>query len=349
METKFWRLDSKKIDNEKIAAAAELIKAGEVVAFPTETVYGLGANAFNDEAVKKIFAAKGRPSDNPLIVHVASIEQAETVAEISPLARTLMETFCPGPLSLVLPKKEGIAPRVTAGHDTVAIRMPNHPIALALIRAAGVPIAAPSANLSGKPSPTAADHVYHDLAGKIPCILGAEDARVGVESTVVMLRGTPCVLLRPGAITKEQLEPFCGEIILPTKEQADVPQAPGMKYTHYAPEGKVYLLEHKEQLQEAYSYFQNLGKSIALLIPNQWQGEVGSLKKIKEEQIFWLGDETYLEEVAARIFKGLRYCDEIGAEVVLAAAFCEDGIGVAVMNRLGKAAQKEGWNHGGNR
>lgn len=185
METKFWRLDREQIDAEKINKAAELICRGEIVAFPTETVYGLGANALDDEAVKKIFAAKGRPSDNPLIVHVASIEQAEAVAEVSSLARKLMEAFWPGPLSIVLPKKDGVAARVTAGQPTVAVRMPNHPVALALIRAAGVPIAAPSANLSGKPSPTTAEHVYHDLKGRVPCILGAEDTKVGVESTVV--------------------------------------------------------------------------------------------------------------------------------------------------------------------
>lgn len=343
METKFWRLDREQIDAEKINKAAELICRGEIVAFPTETVYGLGANALDDEAVKKIFAAKGRPSDNPLIVHVASIEQAEAVAEVSSLARKLMEAFWPGPLSIVLPKKDGVAARVTAGQPTVAVRMPNHPVALALIRAAGVPIAAPSANLSGKPSPTTAEHVYHDLKGRVPCILGAEDTKVGVESTVVQAAQQPCVLLRPGAITKEQLEAYCGEILLPNKKQIDIPQAPGMKYTHYAPEGKVYLIDGREQLAEAYGYWQKQDKKIALLIPNQWQDVIAN---IPENQVYLLGDERNLAEIAAAIFKGLRYCDEIGAEIVLAAAFAKEGIGMAVMNRLGKAAQKEGWNHG---
>lgn len=344
METQFWQLDRENPDKEKIELAAELIRHGELVAFPTETVYGLGANALDDQAVKKIFAAKGRPSDNPLIVHVANIAQAEAVAEVSPLARKLMEAFWPGPLSIVLPKKDGVAASVTAGQATVAVRMPNHPVALALIEAAGVPIAAPSANLSGKPSPTTADHVYHDLKGRVPCILGAEDTKVGVESTVIQVCQTPCVLLRPGAVTKEQLEAYCGEILLPNKKQMEIPQAPGMKYTHYAPEGKVYLVKNKQELQEAYAHWQGQGKKVVLLIPKQWQG---ILPAIPKEQVFLLGDEEDLREIAAAIFKGLRYCDEIGAEIVLAASFGEEGIGMAVMNRLGKAAQKEKWNHDG--
>lgn len=343
METRFWKLDREQIEPEKIKAAADLIRAGETVAFPTETVYGLGANALDDGAVRKIFAAKGRPSDNPLIVHVASIAQAEAVAEVTPLARKLMEAFWPGPLSIVLPKKDGVAPSVTAGQATVAVRMPNHPVALALIKAAGVPIAAPSANLSGKPSPTTADHVYHDLKGRVPCILGADDTKVGVESTVVQVAQQPCVLLRPGAITQEQLEAYCGEILLPNQQQIEIPQAPGMKYTHYAPEGKVYLVKNKQELQEAYAHWQRQEKKIVLLIPKQWQG---ILPAIPKEQVFLLGDEEDLAEIAAAIFKGLRYCDDIGAEIVLAASFDLEGIGTAIMNRLGKAAQKEGWNHG---
>lgn len=343
METRFWKLDREQIEPEKIKAAADLIRAGETVAFPTETVYGLGANALDDGAVRKIFAAKGRPSDNPLIVHVASIAQAEAVAEVTPLARKLMEAFWPGPLSIVLPKKDGVASSVTAGQATVAVRMPNHPVALALIKAAGVPIAAPSANLSGKPSPTTADHVYHDLKGRVPCILGADDTKVGVESTVVQVAQQPCVLLRPGAITQEQLEAYCGEILLPNQQQIEIPQAPGMKYTHYAPEGKVYLVKNKQELQEAYAHWQRQEKKIVLLIPKQWQG---ILPAIPKEQVFLLGDEEDLAEIAAAIFKGLRYCDDIGAEIVLAASFDLEGIGTAIMNRLGKAAQKEGWNHG---
>lgn len=343
METKFWRLDREYPDQEKIKAAADFIRGGETVAFPTETVYGLGANALDDQAVKKIFVAKGRPSDNPLIVHVASIAQAEAVAEVTPLARKLMEAFWPGPLSLVLPKKAGVAPSVTAGQATVAVRMPNHPVALALIKAAGVPIAAPSANLSGKPSPTTADHVYHDLKGRVPCILGAEDTKVGVESTVVQVAQQPCVLLRPGAITQEQLEAYCGKVLLPNKQQMEIPQAPGMKYTHYAPEGKVYLVKNKQELQEAYAHWQGQGKKVVLLIPKQWQG---ILPAIPEEQVFLLGSQEDLREIAAAIFKGLRYCDDIGAEIVLAASFGLEGIGAAIMNRLGKAAQKEDWNRG---
>ena len=344
METKFWRLDREQIDEEKINEAAALIRQGEVVAFPTETVYGLGANALDDQAVKKIFVAKGRPSDNPLIVHVATIAQAEAVAEISPLARKLMETFWPGPLSIVLPKKDGVAASVTAGQETVAVRMPNHPVALALIQAAGVPIAAPSANLSGKPSPTAADHVYHDLKGRIPCILGAEDTKVGVESTVVQVCQNPCVLLRPGAVTKEQLEAYCGKILLPNKKQMEIPQAPGMKYTHYAPEGKVYLVANEQEIYDAYTYWQGQGKKIVLLIPNQWRGVI---KDLSDEQIFLLGDAENLSEIAAAVFKGLRYCDDMGAEIVLAASCGEEGIGMAVMNRLTKAAQKEKWSDDG--
>lgn len=346
METKFWQLDRDCLDTDKINEAAAYIRRGEVVAFPTETVYGLGANACDENAVKKIFTAKGRPSDNPLIVHVATIEQAEMVAEVNDVARKLMETFWPGPLSIVLPKKPGIAVNVTAGQPTVAVRMPNHPVALALIKAAGVPIAAPSANLSGKPSPTTGQHVYNDLCGKIPCILGAEDAQVGVESTVIQVCQKPCVLLRPGAITKEQLAVFCGEIVLPGKAQIDVPQAPGMKYTHYAPNGKVYLVDTVQELKDAYGYWQKQGKKIAVLLPNQWRETGENLKEIQNSQLFFLGDACDLSQVARHIFKGLRYCDEIDAEIVFVASFPETGIGMAVMNRLAKAAQKEGWAYG---
>lgn len=220
-----------------------------MVAFPTETVYGLGAVATNEEAVKKIFEAKGRPSDNPLIVHIGTIEEVSAyVEEIPEKAKKLMERFWPGPLTLILKAKPGVlAKNVTAGLSTVGIRMPDHEVALGLLRTLKKPLAAPSANRSGKPSPTKAEHVYEDLQGRIPLILDGGTTGIGIESTVLDVTVNPPVILRPGGVTKEMLEAEIGEVIEPTpKEQQleSAPKAPGMKYTHYAPEAPVYLIEN---------------------------------------------------------------------------------------------------------
>ena len=249
METKLWKVDQ---DAEyaqgypHIIEAAKYLANNEVIAFPTETVYGLGANAKSEEAVRKVYEAKGRPNDNPLIVHVASESQLdELVTEISPLAKRLMKEFWPGPLTLILKRKPGqLASSVTAGLDTVAVRCPSHPVALRLIEASGLPIAAPSANTSGKPSPTTAKHVQDDLDGRIAGIVDGGATGVGVESTVLDCTVEVPVILRPGGVTREQLELMIGpvkeEVALSKKDET--PKAPGMKYTHYAPESTVTLV-----------------------------------------------------------------------------------------------------------
>ena len=237
---------------ESIALGAELLRKGELVAFPTETVYGLGANAFDSEAVRNIFAAKGRPADNPLIVHVWSRDQLAGICEVPPLAEKLMDAFWPGPLTLLMPRKPQIPLVVTASLPTVAVRMPSHPVAAALLKACNVPVAAPSANRSGKPSPTAAKHVMEDMEGRIPLILDGGNCEVGVESTVLDISGeVPCIL-RPGGITKGMLEQVlprvdvAGSVLRPL-QPGEKALSPGMRYKHYAPAGVVTLVEGEER------------------------------------------------------------------------------------------------------
>ncbi len=240
LQTMIVKVDPLKPDDKILLPAAELLRAGKLVAFPTETVYGLGANALNPEAVRAIFAAKGRPADNPLIVHVAKISDLEKVVrEISPLARLLMEKFMPGPLTLVLPRSELVPDVVTAGLDTVAVRLPEHPVARRLIELASVPVAAPSANRSGRPSPTLAEHVLEDMNGRIPLIVDGGPSDFGVESTVLDVTGSVPVILRPGAVTIEELQAVAGTVLVagasPAPALNTTPRSPGMKYRHYAP------------------------------------------------------------------------------------------------------------------
>ncbi|KHE69210.1 L-threonylcarbamoyladenylate synthase, partial [Halobacillus sp. BBL2006] len=246
METKFWKPSQPLENNSSIEEAAQLLRNQHVVAFPTETVYGLGADATNEEAVQRIFEAKGRPSDNPLIVHVADIEQVEELAQNIPeRAYQLMEAFWPGPLTLVLESNGVAAKNVTAGLSTIGIRMPDHPLALALLRNAGKPLAAPSANRSGRPSPTEAEHVWQDLNGRVSGILDGGATGVGVESTVLDCTSQPPVILRPGGVTKEDLEKILSKVDIDNalKDEQRQPKSPGMKYTHYAPEAPLWLVE----------------------------------------------------------------------------------------------------------
>ena len=335
IETKYYKLALHAIDAGMIEEAAALLQQGEVVAFPTETVYGLGANALDAAAVAKIFAAKGRPNDNPLIVHVHDQALAEQVARLNPLALKLMQAFWPGPLTLVLPKREVIPEAVTAGLPTVAIRMPDHPVALQLIAASGLPIAAPSANLSGKPSPTSGMHVYQDLKGKIAMVLDGGAAGVGLESTVLDLSADVPAILRPGAITAEDLTPYCAEISEPQNLQdKSAPKAPGMKYKHYAPKGEVLLVE-KEALLGAYAEKAALGGRVAVLADNTIEG-------LHELPFYYpLSEEGGLKQTAQRLFAALRWCDDIDADTILVQIFPKQGIGKAIMNRLEKAAAKK--------
>lgn len=326
------------VDNEKVySQAVDLLNKGEVVAFPTETVYGLGAVATNEQAVKKIFEAKGRPSDNPLIVHIGTKEELkEYIEEIPEIAYPLIETFWPGPLTLIMKPKKGIfAPNVTAGLSTVGIRMPNHPVALNLLRKLKKPVAAPSANRSGRPSPTKAEHVFEDLQGKIPYIIDGGETGVGIESTVLDITTTPPVILRPGGVTSEMLNEVIGEVIQPTIEEQKMettPKAPGMKYTHYAPKAPLYLIENdKELVKKAIEKLKSQGEQVALLAPSDFND-------INVDYFFSFGNVSDQKSIASSLYDLLRECDKTDATLILATTTERAGIGVAIMNRLEKAS-----------
>ncbi|AMV12522.1 MULTISPECIES: L-threonylcarbamoyladenylate synthase [Geobacillus] len=339
LKTRVWVVDNivdKQQVYPQIREAVEWLRAGEVIAFPTETVYGLGADAANTAAVEKIFAAKGRPSDNPLIVHVASMAQAEAVAaSIPPMAKTLMERFWPGPLTLVLPKRaKAVSERVTAGLPTVAVRMPDHPLALALIEASGLALAAPSANRSGRPSPTTAAHVLADLDGRIAGVIDGGPTGVGVESTVLDCSGGVPTILRPGGVTKEALIEAIGRV----EEAAAVddeaaPKAPGMKYTHYAPKAPLWIVAGPPAfLQRLVDESRAEGKTVGVLTTEEnWD-------QYAADVVLPCGTRQALETVASRLYDTLRRFDETNVDLIYSEAFPEEGIGAAIMNRLRKAA-----------
>lgn len=327
--------------------AGAVLAAGGTVAFPTETVYGLGADAGNTDAVERIFAAKGRPSDNPLIVHISDISQLDKlVLGVNHTERQLMEAFWPGPLTLVLPVKPGaVSPRVTAGLDTVAVRMPDHQVALALINAAGCPVAAPSANRSGRPSPTLASHVFEDLAGAIDGILDGGPAGVGVESTVVQAGQDGSVtVLRPGGVTEEQLAAIAASVqrdpALTRAGSADspAPRSPGMKYTHYAPKGALCIVQGRTaeavsaRIQAELDAAGARGEKTGVLSFDEHIG------RYRADVAVSLGSLAAPEEAAHRLYAGLRHFDEEGATFILAESCPDKGLGAAVMNRLLKAA-----------
>ena len=327
---------------EALQRAAGLLKEGKIVAFPTETVYGLGADALNPEAVAQIYDIKMRPADNPLIVHVTGMDQlAELVMEIPADALILAGYFWPGPLTIVLPKKELVPDITTAGLSSVAVRVPSHPLALKLIQAAGLPVAAPSANLSGRPSPTTAEHVLEDLAGRIEAVLDGGPSSVGVESTVISLVSKLPALLRPGGVTLEMLENVLGKKILDLsnsgKEIRGIPPAPGMKYRHYAPKAPLYLVEGDEafQRQQLVSLSDGLimqGRKVGMLICEETKGLFpASVVKV-------LGSRGEPQVAAERLFSALREMDNLAVDAIVAEGFEEKGMGRAVINRLRKAA-----------
>jgi L-threonylcarbamoyladenylate synthase len=339
LETKQWYVD-KDVNNEKnypqLREAAQLLQRGEVIGFPTETVYGLGADATNTEAVEKIFVAKGRPSDNPLIVHIASMEQLTSITtEITPIAEKLIKAFWPGPLTLVLQKKDGISAKVTPGLSTIAVRMPDHPVALALIEAAKLPIAAPSANRSGKPSPTLAKHVYDDLNGRIAGLVDGGATGVGVESTVVDCTVNPVVILRPGGITKEQLEEVIGEVAVDPAlvDESAAPKSPGMKYTHYAPDAPLTIVQGSDMfIQQLIEVSKQEGKKVGVLTTEEKKD------KYKADVVLSCGKRNNLSTIAAGLYDALRTFDEHHVDVIYSEDFPTEGIGSAVMNRLLKAS-----------
>ncbi|MFW5999456.1 MAG: L-threonylcarbamoyladenylate synthase [Halanaerobiaceae bacterium] len=329
------------LDNEVIGFGAELLQKGEIVAFPTETVYGLGADATRREAVKKIFAAKGRPVDNPLIVHISEKDQLNRVVEgILPSgADGLMEEFWPGPLTLILNRGQGITDTVTAGLETVAVRMPRHPVARALITVSGLPLAAPSANSSGFPSPTRAEHVLQDLEGGIPLVIDGGPCPVGVESTVVDLTAASPEILRPGGVPREEIEVALGrQVSVNVSGEKGRPSSPGMKYRHYAPQTPVYLfatgdLAAAEKIRE-----DNLEKKIVFVLTAETAEEVANLPGVG---VRILAEREDLETAARRLFWLLRELDEEDYDLVAVEAVPRHGLGEAIMNRLHKAAHND--------
>lgn len=338
METKIVTIDPQKIDMEQIAPLGRLLAAGKLVAFPTETVYGLGANALDEAAVKRIYQAKGRPSDNPLIVHFSEVGDIKTVArELPEAARRVLERFSPGPLTVILKKQSYLNDTVTAGLDTVAVRIPEHPVARALIKAAGVPVAAPSANLSGKPSPTRAEHVVADMDGRVDAIIDGGACTVGVESTVLDMTGAQPTILRPGGVTYEQLQTVLSDVqidphVLKSVAADETPKSPGMKYKHYAPEAEVVVVEGDIKMVR--------GK-IGELIKGTQNKRIGVLAMDGADYpaadvVLPAGADN--QEYANRLFDALREFDRRGVDIVFAEFSGDMGYGLAVKNRLYRAA-----------
>lgn len=325
MKTTYLKISADNPDVNALKEAAECIQKGGIVAFPTETVYGLGADSFNEEAVKKIYAAKGRPADNPLISHIADIAQADILAKDVPeKAKLLMETFWGGPLTLILKRRENVPSLISAGLDTVSVRMPSHTIANALIKLANTPVAAPSANLSGSPSPTTFEHCRADMDGRADMIIDGGDCKIGVESTVVDMTNDVPVVLRPGAVTADDIRSVCGECIM-GGEYSDAPKCPGMKYTHYSPKADVFAVN-----------------DIKSFLPDGNGADVGIIAYDEFMESFkgykFLSAGASDMEYAARLFYLLRKADEDGIKTVYAQLPDKSGIGTAVRNRLLKSA-----------
>lgn len=336
----------KNIDNDNeddiYGTASQILKKGGLVAFPTETVYGLGGDALNPKAAADIYRAKGRPSDNPLIVHIADTADVYKLAEdVNATAVMLMEAFWPGPLTIIFKKKDIVPSGTTGGLDTVAIRMPSHPVAMKLIKDSGVYIAAPSANTSGRPSPTTAAHVVEDLDGAIDMIIDGGAVGIGIESTIVDVTGAVPTILRPGYITKKMLEEVVGHVeIDKAVEHPDInlkPKAPGMKYTHYAPKGSLTVVEGENdkvvaRINEEVAKKKELGYRTGIM------GTTGNIDSYKADVVINVGDRDKDSTVAAKLYAVLREFDEDAVEYIYSESFDNDDLGYAIMNRLLKAA-----------
>lgn len=341
MQTIIKKTDQNCIDQSVIMEAAELIRAGALVAFPTETVYGLGANALDEKAAAKIYAAKGRPSDNPLIIHIADIESLGLITEEIPEAAVkLADKFWPGPLTMVLKKSEIVPYGTTGGLNTVAVRMPSHKIALELIRSSGGYIAAPSANTSGRPSPTLAEHVADDMKGIIPMIIDGGAVGIGIESTIVDLTEGVPTILRPGFITKEMLEAVVGEVQIDKGLSADAkvpPKAPGMKYRHYAPKAELIIVEGTSETVVAKINAltkENIQKGICT-------GIIGTEETVSRYPmgiVKSIGTRSDELSISSHLYGILREFDESDAQIIYSESFEEGAMGSAIMNRLLKAA-----------
>lgn len=335
MKTLRLTVDPRRPDKKQLAKAARVIRGGGLVAFPTETVYGLGANALSAQAIRKIFRAKGRPSDNPLIVHIAEPGDLDRLTDDIPAsAKKLIRKFWPGPLTLVLKKSKNIPAEATAGLDTVAVRMPDHPVAIGLIRMAGCPVAAPSANTSGRPSPTSAGHVAEDLDGRIHAILDGGPTRIGIESTVLDLTSPVPVILRPGKISESQIRRCIGVVVTDrsTHGKAARPRSPGMKYRHYAPRARLIVVEGSKPLVERRIRLlvrRNVGRHVTVLVTNRRRRYPGA-------ECVFVGSSA--ESIARNLFRLLRETDKKSVSLIVAEGIHAKGLGAAVMNRLRKAA-----------
>jgi len=343
LNTKIFMVNENNISREIVNEAGNILKSGGLVAFPTETVYGLGGNALDKDAVKKIFEAKGRPQDNPLIVHISDFDEIDPlVLEIPEIAKVLMKEFWPGPMTIIFKKSALIPYETSAGLDCVGIRMPSNQVAREIIKASGVPIAAPSANISGRPSPTDVESCIEDLDGKIEMIVGGEKCQVGVESTVIDCTINPPCVLRPGGITLEMLKCIDNNIYIDPAimKKPDVdfrPKAPGMKYRHYAPKAPVKIIEGDTEktvakINEIVQNYIDENKKVGIIATDETKTQY------KNGIVVSLGTRKDMESIARNLFLTLRSFDDTDVSVILSESFEEKGVGIAIMNRLKKAA-----------
>lgn len=342
MKTNTIKVDSENVCPEELKDASNVIRLGGIVAFPTETVYGLGADALDSEASKKIYQAKGRPSDNPLIVHIAEFDEMLSIAKVVPKkAFQLAEAFWPGPLTMIVNKNDKVPYETTGGMDTVAVRMPAHPVARALIKESGRMLAAPSANTSGRPSPTCAKHVLEDMDGKIPMIIDGGEVEIGIESTIVDLTEEEPMVLRPGYITVEMLESVIGKVRMdPGLMEQDCigkPKAPGMKYKHYAPHGELTIVNGEEEkvvkkINELTDDARNRGIRVGII------GTDETKLFYRGDTVLSMGSRQDEDSIAKHLYQILREFDEAGVDVIYSESFQTPRIGQAIMNRLLKAA-----------
>lgn len=346
MNTEIIRVDEKQLEEEQakksLKWAGQVIRQGGLVAFPTETVYGLGGDGLNPQSSCKIYAAKGRPSDNPLIIHIADLKDLEVIAkEIPKEAYQLAEAFWPGPLTMILKKADCVPTETTGGLDTVAVRMPVHKTALAFIREAGGFVAAPSANLSGKPSPTSAKYVIEDMDGRIDMIIDGGDVEIGLESTIIDLTDQVPMILRPGYITKEMFEEVIGEVAMDvtmmSNQTGEKPKAPGMKYRHYAPQGDLTIVAGNEEKVVEYinkitQKYQKMGEKVGVI------GTDSTIDAYLADVVKSAGNREKEETIAKELYRVLREFDDENVTVIFSEAFETGGIGQAIMNRLLKAA-----------
>lgn len=344
MDTIIQKIDKDNYSAKELVTASKILRDGGLVAFPTETVYGLGANGLDSMAARKIYEAKGRPSDNPLIIHIAMLSSLQQLtSEIPEKAMQLAEAFWPGPLTMILKKSEQVPYGTTGGLDTVAIRMPNHPLALGLIKESGVFIAAPSANTSGRPSPTTAAHVADDLLGKVDMILDGGMVGIGIESTIVDMTGEVPTILRPGFVTKAMLEEVIGEVTIDQailKKNQDlnlIPKAPGMKYKHYAPKGDVTIFEGNLQ-----AVVKEINKKAEQFTKQGFKVGIIATEETKKEYLYGMiqtiGSRQEEGSIAQGLYGVLREFDDLEAEYILTESFQDNDLGLAIMNRLLKAA-----------